>query len=172
MTRAADIDTAIAGAVAYLTEHPDEAAYTDSEAIASLVDGLRVSVRDDAGRVVETDMSTGVGGGDVAPSPGWLLRAAIAACDTTLIAMRAAMLGIDLVDVSVTVDSESNDHGILGIDETVPAGPSSIRTRVRLAAANADEAALREVVDWAVAHCPVSDAITRAVPVAVEVSIA
>jgi len=172
MAEAADIGTAIAGAVEYLTEHPAEARYTDSEAIASLVSGLRVTVRDPSGRTVETDMPQGVGGDDSAPSAGWLFRAAIAACDTTLIAMRAAMLGIELTDVAVTIDSESNDHGILGIDESVPAGPLSVRTRVRVAASNADEPALRDLVEWAVSHCPVCDATKRAVPMTIDVEVA
>ena len=89
-------------------------------------------------------------GDDSAPSAGWLFRAAIAACDVTLIAMRAAMLGVELTDVQITIDSESNDHGILGIDESVPAGPLSVRTRVRLGARNTEErvaARTRRLVD-------------------------
>jgi uncharacterized OsmC-like protein len=87
----------------------------------------------------------------------------------TLIAMRAAVVGIELDDVKVTIDSESNDYGILGIDESVPAGPLSVRTRVSVRAKDADQQAVREVVDWATAHCPVCDAVKRAVPVTVEV---
>jgi len=160
---------AIGDATAYLQTHPDEARYTDSEAVATLKDSLRVVVGDSAGRTVETDMSTGIGGADSAPSPGWLFRAALAACDVTLIAMRAAVVGIELDDVKVTIDSESNDYGILGIDESVPAGPLSVRTRVSVRAKDADQQAVREVVDWATAHCPVCDAVKRAVPVTVEV---
>jgi uncharacterized OsmC-like protein len=161
---------AIRTATDYLKEHPDEARYTDSEAVASLEKGLRVVVRDPTGRTIETDMATGIGGTDTAPSPGWLLRAALASCDATLIAMRAAMLGIELDRVDVAIDSESNDYGILGIDESVPAGPLSVRTRVSITAANADPDTLRDVIDWAVAHCPVCDAVKRPVAVSVEVT--
>jgi uncharacterized OsmC-like protein len=162
---------AIRGATDYLAAHPDEARYTDSEAVASLVDGLRVVVRDAEGRTIETDMSKGIGGGDTAPSPGWLFRAALASCDVTLIAIRAAMLGAQVERVEVTIDSESNDHGILGIDETVPAGPLNVRTRVSITARHADEDALRELVEWAIAHCPVCDALKRSVPVSVEMTV-
>ncbi|HZA27481.1 MAG TPA: OsmC family protein [Actinomycetota bacterium] len=165
------IGTAIAEAVEYLTEHPEEAEYTDSVAVASLEGGLRVTVRDPAGRTVETDMSKGVGGNDTAPSAGWLFRAALAACDTTLIAMRAAMLGVELTEVQVTIDSESNDRGILGIDESVPAGPLSVRTRVRVAAKDADEQSVRDLVEWAIAHCPVCDVAKRAVPISVDIDV-
>jgi hypothetical protein len=39
--------------------------------------------------------------------------------------MRAAELGIPLQRLEVTVDSESDDRGILGMDEAIPAGPLS-----------------------------------------------
>lgn len=171
MSQTRKIGTAIAGAIEYLTQHPDEARYTDSEAVASLDGGLHVTVRDPAGRTVETDMPKGVGGGETAPSAGWLFRAAIAACDTTLIAMRAAILDVDLTDVQVTIDSESNDHGILGIDESVPAGPLSVRTRVHVAAKDTEEQSLRDLVEWAIAHCPVCDATKRAVPMTIEIDV-
>jgi uncharacterized OsmC-like protein len=171
MSESQTIGEAIAGAIDHLTRHPEEASYTDSAAIATLKGGLRVSVRDPAGRTLETDMSKGVGGEESAPSAGWLFRAALAACDTTLIAMRAAMLGVELTDVQVTIDSESNDHGILGIDESVPAGPLSLRTQVRVAAKDADEQSLRTLVEWAIAHCPVCDAAKRAVPMTIDVDV-
>jgi uncharacterized OsmC-like protein len=163
------IGEAIQSATDYLTAHPDEAKYTDSAAVATLEEGLKVSVKSPDGQTITTDMPKSVGGADEAPSSGGLLRAALAACDTTLIAMRAAMLGVELSSVEVTIDSESNDYGILGIDESVPAGPLSVRTRVRVAAKEADQAAVRELVEWAVAHCPVSDATKRAVPMTLEI---
>jgi uncharacterized OsmC-like protein len=165
------IGKALQGAVEYLTENPGDAKATDSEAVAVLDGGLRVTVRDPSGRTVQTDMVTSVGGEDSAPSAGWLFRAAIASCDVTLIAMRAAMLGVQLGDVQVAVDSESDDQGILGIDESVPAGPLSMRTRVKVTAQGVDEKSLRELVEWAIAHCPVCDATKRAVPMTIDIDI-
>ncbi len=169
MSETERIGTAIAGAIEYLTENPDEATYTDSAAVATLERGLRVRVRDPDGRSVETDMSKGVGGEETAPSAGWLLRAALAACDTTLIAMRAAMLGVELTDVTVTIDSESDDRGILGIDDSVPAGPLSMRIRVRIGAPGADPEKLRGLAAWGSDHCPMCDGVKRAVAVNLEV---
>ena len=160
------IRTAIEGASAYLTEHPDEARYTDSLATARVEDGLRIRVVGPNGESLVTDMPGAVGGGGAAPSPGWFLRAAVAACVTSLAVMRAAQLGIDGFSCEVEVDSESDDRGILGLDPAVPGGPLSMRIGFRMAAA--DARAPREVADWAVEHCPVSDAVRRAVPVTVE----
>lgn len=164
------IRQAINAASDYLGQHPDEARYTDSAATASLADGLVVRVVGPSGEQLITDMAAAVGGTATAPSPGWLLRAAEASCVATLIAMRAAMLGVALDALEVTVDSVSDDRGILGLDDSVPAGPLSSRVAIRVRSAGTEASALEEMARWGVAHCPVCDAIERPVPVAVEVT--
>jgi uncharacterized OsmC-like protein len=164
------IRTAIQTASEYLTQHPDEARYTDSAATATVVDGLVVRVTGPTGAIVVTDMVPSVGGTATAPSPGWLLRAAEASCVATLITMRAAMLDIALDALEVTVDSVSDDRGLLGLDDSVAAGPLTGRVAIRLTASGVDSATLDAVARWGVRHCPVCDALERAVPVAVEVS--
>jgi len=166
------IQDAIRSAQDYLSTHPDEARYTDSPASATLVNGLVVRVTGSGGESLTTDMVPAVGGTATAPSPGWLLRAAEASCVATLIAMRAAMLGITLDTLEVTVDSVSDDRGILGVDESIPAGPLSGRVAVRLTASGVEAATLEEIARWGVKHCPVCDALERAVPVTTEVSTA
>jgi len=166
------IRTAIQAASEYLAQHPEQARSTDSAATATLIDGLVVRVTGPTGATITTDMVPSVGGTATAPSPGWLLRAAEASCVVTLIAMRAAMLGILLDALDVTVDSESDDRGLLGIDDDVPAGPLSGRVSVRLTAAGIDSATLEEIARWGVKHCPVCDALERPVPVTTDVSTA
>jgi uncharacterized OsmC-like protein len=161
------IRTAIQGASAYLTEHPDEARYTDSLATARIEDGLLIRVVGPNGESLETDMPGAVGGGGAAPSPGWFLRASVAACVTSLAVMHAASLGIDGFTCEVEVDSESDDRGILGLDPSVRSGPLSMRIGLRMSGAPPDR--LEEIAHWAVEHCPVSDAVRRAVPVTVEI---
>jgi uncharacterized OsmC-like protein len=163
------IRAALEGATSYLADHPDEARYTDSPATARLGDALHVAVEGPKGERIETDMPAGIGGLAVAPGPGWLLRASIAACVASVAAMRAAQLGLAGFSCEVDVDSESDDHGILGLDPATPAGPLSLRIALRLAADGAGDGPLRELASWAVDHCPVADAVRRAVPVTVEV---
>jgi len=160
------IRSAIEDASAYLAAHPDEARYTDSIATARVDSGLRINVTGPNGESLQTDMPAAVGGGGAAPSPGWFLRAAVAACVTSLAVMRAAQLGIEGFTCEVDVDSESDDRGILGLDPSVPGGPLSLRIGLRMSAGSSDQR--EDVVDWAVEHCPVSDAVRRAVPVNVE----
>jgi organic hydroperoxide reductase OsmC/OhrA len=159
---------ALSAAAGYLTAHPDEAHYTDSAATATLVGGLRVTVTGPDGASVQTDMPTSVGGTASAPSAGWLLRAAQASCLATLIAMRAAQEGLDIGAIAVTVDSESDDRGILGLDDSVPAGPLSSRARVKIEPNGTAREKLEALVRWADVHCPVQDAVRRAVDCSVE----
>ena len=87
-----------------------------------------------------------------------------------MIAMRAAQEGIALRTLEVAVDSQSDSRGLLGIDESVPAGPLTSRTRVHIAAPGVAAERLREIVLWAEAHSPVSDAIVRAIPRTVDIT--
>lgn len=162
---------ALQSAIGYLTEHPSDARATDSFAVATLEGGLRCKVEGPGETEIYTDMVTSVGGGNTAPSPGWMLRAATASCVATLIAMKAALDDVELGKVEVTVDSESDDLGILGIDDGVPAGPLSVSVRVKLDANGNDPEVLRRLVTWAHDHCPLCDLTKRAVPIALETEV-
>ena len=87
--------------------------------------------------------------------PAWFLRAGMASCAATVIAMRAAKLGIALTALEVTVESDSDLRGILGLDEKVSAGLNPMRTKVRISG-DAEPPALRALVEWADAHSPVA----------------
>ena len=164
----ADIGAAVRRASAYLTDHPGHALYRDSHARARLREGLRAEVEGPGGERLTTDMPKGIGGGSTKPSPGWYYRAAAAACVASLIGIRAAMVGIELEpdSVEVTVDSESDDRGILGLGEDIPAGALSVRIAVTVRGP-VDRPAFEEAVHWAVGHCPVTDTTRRAVPLEV-----
>ena len=163
------IAQSIAGTVDVLRGDPSLALSTDSMAVAVMANGLRCQVTGPTGAVLESDMPTRMGGAGTSPTPGWLLRAALASCDATLIAMRAAQLGIALHTLEVRVDSVSDARGLLGIDDSVPAGPLSLRVRVRIGAAGVASADMRELVHWAEAHSPVGDALRRGVAPQMEI---
>jgi len=165
----AEIRESIENAVRYLSEHPDEARYTDSFARATLGEALRVEVEGPGGERVVTDMPSGVGGRAEVPSPGWLFRAAIASCVASTIGMEAAREGVTLRSLVVEVDSESDDRGILGMDEAVPAGPLSTRIRIRALADGVEEERLRELLERGAGRCPVCDATKRAVEVSLQI---
>jgi uncharacterized OsmC-like protein len=166
-----DIAAAVTSAKAWVAANRAEARYRDGAATATVEDGLRMRVVAPDGTAIITDMSTGIGGAGTAPSPGWLMRAADASCIATLITMRAAELGVRLDGLEVVVDSESDDAGILGVDEAVPAGPLSMRVVVRVAGSSAPAYEVDAIVRWGIDHCPVCDAIKRPVPLEVQVDI-
>lgn len=149
----------------------EECRYTDKAATAVVEDGLRCRAEGPNGALLVTDMPQAIGGGGVAPSPGWLLRAALANRDATVIAMRAAQVGVAPTALEVTVDSESDDRGLLGMDDAIPAGALSMRTRVHIAADGVPPERLLEIVTWAETHSSVGDVVRRAVPFTTEVAV-
>lgn len=166
------IQNSVNDVIAYLKENPKDALSTSRPVTAVMENGLRCRATGENGQSVVTDMPKAVGGGDTAPSPGWLARAALATCDATRIALRAAELGIALDTLEVIADSVDDDRGLFGLDKSVRAGSLSIRTRVTIGAAGVDEQVLREIVDYAVIHSPVADGCRGETPSTVEVKIA
>lgn len=143
----------------------------DAPATAVREDGLRFRVTGPKGDVV-SDMARSVGGAESAPSPGWLLRAALASCDATLIAIEAERQGVELTELEVTVDSDSDSRGLRGEDDAVPPGPLTVRVHIRVAAGNADKDQLRALVERAESRSPVRDAVGREVPLSTEIVVA
>lgn len=133
--------------------------------------GLRFRSDSPTGGSMTTDMSPKLGGTGGAASPGWYFRAAIATCVGTVIAQRAAIEGISLDHLEVTVESEGDVRGMLGMDESIPAGFRDSRVKIRIAARDVPEDRLRALAQWGEAHSPMSEALSRAVPKRVEVQV-
>ena len=166
------IQQSMEGVIEYLSEHPDKCRYADKAATVVVEEGLRCRAAGPNGATLVSNMLQAIGGGGSAPSPGWLLRAALANCDATVIAMHAAQLGVTLTMLEVTVDSESDNRGLLGMDDGIFAGPLSImRTHVHIGANGVTPERLRDIVEWAEAHSPVGDVVCRAVTFKTEVEI-
>lgn len=92
------------------------------------------------------------------------MRAALANCEVIMIALRAAQHGIELNALEVRVDSLSDDRGMLGMDDSKPAGPLNIKIITRIGAAGVPSEQLHEIVAWAEKHSPVGEPITRVMP--------
>ena len=167
------IRAAIEGAGAYLTEHPGRGALHrfggDSRASSR---GFTWSWRARPnGERLETDMPPAVGGAGSAPSPGWFLRAArgglcrLAGND----AGGAARHGAASAARSRSTPSRTIEAS-LASTRRCQAGPLSMRVGLRMSAQGIGLDELEELAVWAVDHCPVADAVRRAIPVHVEVS--
>ena len=152
-------------------QQPERARARSAPATAVLDDGLKVQVTGEHGERISTDMSPALGGRDSAPNPGWLLRAAMASCHATVIAMRAAHTGVALTSLEVTVSSESDVRGMLGTKVGVSAALSDLRTRVKIGAQNATPDQLREIVRWADDHSPVGCTVRQSPMNAVDIEV-
>lgn len=152
---AASIREAIEGLGAAIRTQPEKARAKNTPATARLTTGLQCEISGPNSERLLTDMPPAMGGSASGPNPGWLLRSALASCTATVIAMRAAQLGVELSHLEVTVESESDNRGILGLDESVSAGLGAVRTKVRISAPGASTSQLEDIVKWADVHSPV-----------------
>jgi uncharacterized OsmC-like protein len=167
----AEIREALLVADDMLTAHPEKARTRAAPLTARLAENLRCDVTGTSGEAMRTGMPRSLGGDGAAPSPGWYLRAALASCTATVIAMRAAKLDIALTTLDVTVESEADQRGLLGLDDRVSAGVATLRTHVRIGAANADADQLRALVAWGDAHSPVACTVRHTPACALDVEI-
>jgi uncharacterized OsmC-like protein len=149
---------------------PAKAKGKNVPATARLTEGLKFEVTGPNKEHALTDMPAPMGGGATAPNPAWLLRAGMASCAATVIAMRAAKLGIALTELEVTVESDSDLRGLLGLDEKVSAGLNPVRTKVRIGG-DADPQALRALVEWADAHSPVGCTVRNAAVCSLDIEV-
>jgi uncharacterized OsmC-like protein len=154
-----------------LMQSPEKALVKNAPATASLQSGLRCRVAGPNGESAATDMPAAMGGAGSAPNPGWYMRAALAACAATAIAMRAARDGIMLKTLEVTVESESDSRGLIGCDDAVSPALSSLCTHVRIAADGATEDQLRRLVRWGDDHSPVGCTVREGPSMRLEIAV-
>lgn len=151
-------------------ERPAAARKANASATAIWRDGLRCDISGPTGEKASTDMTVPMGGEGSAPNPGWLLRASMAACTATSIAMRAARLGVELKSLEVSVESESDARGLVGI-EGVSTAMGGLRMSIRIGADNVSDAQLRDIVDGGNAVAAVSATLRERPPVALAIEV-
>ncbi|WP_371368231.1 OsmC family protein [Pseudomonas sp. QL9] len=159
-----------------LERRPAYGRVLDEPAMARWQGAGRVSTRHANGTELHTDLPAELGGSGTQVSPGWLLRAALAGCVTTRIAMLAASAGIELDRLEVEAHSQSDLNGLLGLaDENgqLPsAGPVTARVQVRIAASGVPAERLRQLVEQGQALSPVSGALAHHVPLSLDIQVA
>lgn len=158
-----------------LSRHPEAGIHADEPAIARWEQGLRVVCTHANGTRIATDLPAEIGGSGNQLTPGWLMRAGLASCVATRIAMEAATRGIALTRLEVSATSTSDARGLFGITtdagEPIPAGPRELRLAVRIGASGIPPERLQAIVDES-HHCsPVSAALVSAVRVALSLEI-
>jgi uncharacterized OsmC-like protein len=110
-------------------------------------------------------------GEDHGPTPAEHLLHALAACLTSGLANLAAARGIELEEVSSTVEGDINLLGILGLDPEVRNGFEAIRVVFHVKG-DAEAEKLAALVDQSRNRSAVYDVITHGVPVSIDVATA
>lgn len=168
-----DVAAALDRAREVMTRRPAAGLQEDAAGVARWAGGVRTVTRRANGREVVTDMPRELGGLGREVSPGWLVRAGVAACAATTIASVAALEGVTLDELEVTVTSRSDTRGYLGLagadGAPIYPGPQGLAMHVRIAARGVASERLRALVEAAQSRAPMSAAIADAQTMALSV---
>jgi uncharacterized OsmC-like protein len=107
-------------------------------------------------------------GRDNGPTPVEYLLHALAACLTSGLANIAAARGVNLTEVTSTVEGDINLLGILGLSDEARNGYEQIKVTFRLSGDDPEK--LRKVVEQSRKRSAVYDVITNGVPVTIDVN--
>jgi uncharacterized OsmC-like protein len=168
-----EIAAAMQRVEAVLKRRPEAALHDDAPAIARWESGTRVVSSHGNGTRLLTDLPTELGGSGDQVTPGWLVRAGLASCLATRIAMGAAAAGFELTTLEVSASSRSDARGIFGMLEVsgapVGAGPRDVQVFVRIAAAGVSPERLRILIEESDRCSPVSAALRDVVPITLRI---
>ncbi|HUI59899.1 MAG TPA: OsmC family protein [Steroidobacteraceae bacterium] len=158
-----------------LRRRPAIALQDDSPAEARWEGGTHVVTSHSGGAQVVTDMPRELGGSGEHTTPGWLMRAGLASCAATQIAMEAAVRGIELTTLTVVARSRSDTRGMLGLSDVtgdaVTAAPQDVQLLVRIGAETGSPDRLKALVEDTQRCSPVTSALREPVPVSVHVEV-
>ena len=121
--------------------------------------------------VITADHPAVLVGADNGPTPAELLLSALGACLMSGLANIAAARGIDLDEVTATVEGDINLLGILGLDDEIRNGYEAIRVVFHVKGA-AEAAKLAALVEQSRRRSAVFDVVTNGVPVSIDVAAA
>ncbi len=106
-------------------------------------------------------------GNNEGANPVEFLLHALAGCVTTTFVLHAAARGIRVDSISTQMEGDIDLLGLLGLDDSVPAGYEQIRMKMDIKADCSDEE-LDELLSYSRKHSPVCNTVCRPVPVVVE----
>ena len=170
-----ELAAALARTESVLRRRPSAGLQDDTPGVARWKGGARIVARHPGGREVETDMPVELGGsGGI--SPGWMLRASLAACTATCIALLAAKEDIELDLLEVTAGSRSDVRGFFGLRDAdglpVDSGLLAVGIEVRIAALGVPAERLRALVEAGQAMSPMAAVVRTARPIGFSIEVA
>jgi uncharacterized OsmC-like protein len=106
-------------------------------------------------------------GNNEGANPVEFLLHALAGCVTTTFILHAMARGIVIRELSTELSGDIDLQGLLGLDDSVPAGYEQIRIKMHVVADCSDQA-LDDLLAYARRHSPVCNTVCRPVPVVIE----
>jgi uncharacterized OsmC-like protein len=100
-------------------------------------------------------------------NPVEFLLHALAGCVTTTFVLHAMARGIAIRELSTELMGDIDLQGLLGLDDSVPAGYEQISIRMHVKADCSDQE-LDDLLSYAQRHSPVCNTVCRPVPVVIE----
>ncbi|MCW5596746.1 MAG: OsmC family protein [Rhodocyclaceae bacterium] len=140
------------------------------EAQTALVEGVRCSGNVRNFPQIVVDEPPELGGGDKGANPVELLLVSLGTCQEIMYAAMAAMMGIQLDEVKVSLKGSLDLKGLFGMDPAIPPGYQKI-TYETLLKSPAPEAELRKLIEAVESHCPVLDTLMRPIEVSGKVTL-
>ncbi len=107
-------------------------------------------------------------GGDDDPSAMGMLLRTLAACDIEVVANKAALLGVEIEDLSVEARGYFNVRRYLGLTSDEGPGYQRVSYTIRLRAKNATTEQIEAIRQAVAEGSPVGDTLERSVPVSME----
>jgi uncharacterized OsmC-like protein len=159
----ASLKAALMTAIAGIQEHP-HTAKMEVRADTQLEADLRCSakVRDFPPLIL--DEPPDLGGGNAGMNPVELVLVALGTCQEIIYSAYAAVMGVPLNSVKVSLHGDLDLRGLFGMDPAVPPGYQRIAFETELDSP-ADSETLRKLVETVESHCPVLDTLARAIEV-------
>ena len=106
-------------------------------------------------------------GNNEGANPVKFLLHALAGCVTTTLVLHAMARGITIRELSTELEGSIDLRGLLGLDESVPAGYEQINIRMHVVA-DCPEQELDDLLSYAQQHSPVCNTVCRPVPVVIK----
>jgi uncharacterized OsmC-like protein len=129
--------------------------------------GARQEMQHATAYTADSDHPPVLVGDDNAPAPVEYLLHALAACLTAGVANIAAARGVNLTEVTSTVEGDIDLLGVLGLSRDVRNGYQQLKVTFNLKGDDADK--LRQVLEQSRQRSAVYDVLTNGVPVSIDV---